>query len=229
VLIRIEFSVTSNALISTYRPIASHVGKGLSFSRATEKISEEKLTMKDSSQRLVLLYSRDQIARRISELAALISADYAGADLVLVGTLRGSFVFLADLIRQLTVPAVIDFVSAASYGSRTQTSGQVTFTRELQVSISGRDLLLVEDIEDTGITLQAIQKKLKELEPRSIKVCALIDKRERRQVDVPVDYVGFRLDKGFIVGYGIDYAEQYRCLPDIYRLEVPEKTGLWRS
>jgi hypoxanthine phosphoribosyltransferase len=171
------------------------------------------------SERLVLLYSRDQIARRVRELATVISADYAGADLVLVGILRGSFVFLADLIRQLTIPVAIDFVGAASYGSRTQTSGQVTFNRELQVPVSGRDLLLVEDIEDTGVTLQAIQKKLKELRPRSIKVCVLIDKRERRQIDITLDYVGFEMDKGFIVGYGIDYAEQYRYLPDIYQLE----------
>jgi hypoxanthine phosphoribosyltransferase len=181
--------------------------------------------MKDPSHRLVLLYSRDQIARRVGELAAVISADYARADLVLVGILRGSFVFLADLIRQLTIPAVIDFVGAASYGSRTQTSGQVTFTREIQVPVSGRDLLLVEDIEDSGVTLQAIQKKLQELGPRSIKVCILIDKRERRQIDMPLDYVGFEIDKGFIVGYGIDYGEQYRCLPDIYRIEGLEKPG----
>jgi hypoxanthine phosphoribosyltransferase len=184
-----------------------------------KKVHEEKRAMKDVSQRLVLLYSRDQIARRVSELAAVISTDYAGADLVLVGILRGSFVFLADLIRQLTVPVVVDFVGAASYGSGTQTSGQVTFTRELQVPVSGRDLLLVEDIEDTGITLQAIKKKLEELGPRSVKVCILIDKRERRQIDIPLDYVGFEIDKGFIVGYGIDYAEQYRYLPDIYRIE----------
>jgi hypoxanthine phosphoribosyltransferase len=172
-----------------------------------------------------MLYSRDQIARRVRELAAVISADYARADLILVGILRGSFVFLADLIRQLTIPAVIDFLGAASYGSRTQTSGQVTFTRELQVPVRGRDLLLVEDIEDTGVTLQAIQKKLKELGPRSVKVCILIDKRERRQIDMSLDYVGFEIDQGFIVGYGIDYAEQYRYLPDIYRLEGLEKAG----
>ena len=179
--------------------------------------------MRDASRRLILLYSRDQIARRVKELAAAISADYAGADLLLIGILRGSFVFLADLIRQLTVPVVIDFVGAASYGPRTQTSGEVTFTKELQVPVSGRDLLLVEDIEDTGVTLQAIQKKLKELGPRSIKVCILIDKRERRQIDIPLDYVGFEIDKGFIVGYGIDYAEQYRYLPEIYRIKGLEK------
>ena len=175
--------------------------------------------MKETSGRLVQLYSRDQIAHRVSELARLISSDYADTDLVLIGVLRGAFVFLADLIRQLTIPVVIDFVGAASYGSRTQTSGQVAVTRELQLPVSGRDLLLVEDIEDTGVTLHAIQNRLKGLGPRSIKVCTLIDKRERRLVDVQVDYVGFEIAKGFLVGNGIDYAEQYRYLPDIYRLE----------
>jgi hypoxanthine phosphoribosyltransferase len=181
--------------------------------------------MKNRSEQLVLLYSRDQISRRVSELAAVISADYAGGDLVLVGILRGAFVFLADLIRQLTVPVAVDFIGAASYGSRTQTSGQVAITKDLQVPVSGRDLLLVEDIEDTGVTLQVIQDKLKRLGPRSTKVCTLIDKRERRLVDVQLDYVGFKIAKGFIVGYGIDYAEQYRYLPDIYRIEGLEERG----
>jgi hypoxanthine phosphoribosyltransferase len=181
--------------------------------------------MKHQSERLVLLYSRDQIARRVRELAAVISADYAGRDLVLIGILRGAFVFLADLVRQLTIPVVVDFVGAASYGSRTQTSGKVAITKDIQVPISGRDLLLVEDIEDTGITLQAIQTKLEKLGPRSIKVCTLIDKHERRLVDLQVDYVGFKITQGFVVGYGIDYAERYRSLPDIYRIEGLEGGG----
>ena len=181
--------------------------------------------MKNSSERLVLLYSRDDIARRVRELAAVISADYTGSDLVLIGILRGAFVFLADLIRQLTIPVVVDFVGAASYGTRSQSSGQVTITKELQVPISGRELLLVEDIEDTGVTLQAIGNELKKLGPRSIKVCTLIDKAQRRLVNVQVDYVGFKIAKGFIVGYGIDYAEQYRYLPDIYRIEGVEERG----
>jgi hypoxanthine phosphoribosyltransferase len=175
--------------------------------------------MMESSERLVLLYTRDEIAQRVRELAASISADYVGSDLVLIGILRGAFVFLADLIRQLTIPVKVDFVGAASYGSRSQTSGEVAITKELQIPVSGRELLLVEDIEDTGITLLTIQNKLNELGPRSIKVCTLIDKRERRLVDLPLDYVGFTISKGFIVGYGIDYAEQYRHLPDIYRVE----------
>jgi hypoxanthine phosphoribosyltransferase len=181
--------------------------------------------MKNQAKNLVLLYSREQIAERVRQLAAIISADYAGSDLVLIGILRGAFVFLADLIRQLTIPVTVDFIGAASYGTETQTSGRVAITKELQVPVSGREILLVEDIEDTGVTLQAIQNKLKERGPHSVKVCTLIDKRERRLVDVQLDYVGFKIAKGFIVGYGIDYAEQYRYLPDIYRVEGLEERG----
>jgi hypoxanthine phosphoribosyltransferase len=174
-------------------------------------------------ERLVLVYSRDEIARRVRELAAAISADYAGRDLVLVGVLRGAFVFLADLIRQLTIPVTIDFIGALSYGSRTETSGQVTITKDLQTPIAGRDVLLVEDIEDTGITLRSLLGVVQGRGPRSVKVCALIDKKERRLVDLKVDYVGFEVPGGFIVGYGIDYADQYRYLPDIYRIEGVER------
>lgn len=181
--------------------------------------------MNKTPERLVLLYSKEQIARRVGELAASISADYKHADLVIVGILRGAFVFVADLIRQLTIPVVVDFIGAASYGPRSETSGQVDITKEIQVPIAGKDILLVEDIEDTGVTLQAIQNKLKEQGPCSIKVCTLIDKRERRMVDLPVDYVGFEIDKGFIVGYGIDYAERYRYLPDIHRVEGLASSG----
>ncbi len=171
------------------------------------------------TERLVLQFSRDDIARRVEELARLISAEYADKDLVLVGILRGAFVFLADLIRHLTVPAAVDFIGAASYGSRARTSGQIQITKELQIPIGGRDVLLVEDIEDTGITLQGILERVKQQNPRSLKVCALIDKKERRRVDVKVDYVGFEIPRGFIVGYGIDYAERFRHLPEIYRIE----------
>jgi hypoxanthine phosphoribosyltransferase len=180
--------------------------------------------MNAAPERLVLLYSRDQIAQRVKELAGSISADYAGSDLVLIGVLRGAFIFVADIIRQLTIPVKIDFLGAASYGLGTQTSGQVSITKDLQVPVSGRDLLLIEDILDTGVTLQAIKAKLEELGARSVKICTLIDKRERRLVDVPVDYVGFEAS-GFIVGYGIDYAERYRNLPEIYRIEGLPETG----
>jgi hypoxanthine phosphoribosyltransferase len=171
------------------------------------------------AERLVLLFSRAEIARRVRELAAAISAEYAGGDLVLVGILRGAFVFLADLIRSLTIPAAVDFIGAASYGTRAETSGEVAITKALQLPVAGRDVLLVEDIEDTGITLKAILERVAREHPRSLKVCTLIDKKERRAVDVKVDFVGFEIPRGFIVGYGIDYAERYRHLPDIYRIE----------
>ena len=170
-------------------------------------------------ERLVLLFTREEIARRVQELAATINAEYAGRDLVLVGILRGAFVFLADLIRHLTIPVAVDFIGAASYGSRSETSGQVRITKDLQIPTRGRDVLLVEDIEDTGITLRAILDHLAQQQPCSLKVCTLIDKTERRLVDVKVDYVGFAIPRGFIVGYGIDYAERFRHLPDIYRIE----------
>ena len=173
-------------------------------------------------EKLVPVFSRVEIAQRVRELAAVLSADYADKDLVLVGILRGAFVFLADLIRHLAIPVTIDFIGALSYGCRAETSGQVTLTKDLQVSIAGRDVLLVEDIEDTGVTLQAILDVVKQRNPRSVKVCTLIDKKERRLTDLKVDYVGFEVPGGFIVGYGIDYAEQYRHLPDIYRLEGVE-------
>jgi hypoxanthine phosphoribosyltransferase len=189
-----------------------------------KKKDPERNTMNASSEPLVLLYSRDQIAQRVKELAATISSDYAGSDLVLIGILRGAFIFVADIIRQLTIPVKIDFIGASSYGLGTETSGQVAITKELQVPVSGRDLLLMEDILDTGVTLQAIQAKLKELGARSVKICTLIDKRERRVVEVTVDYVGFETS-GFIVGYGIDYAERYRNLPDIYRIDGLPETG----
>lgn len=171
------------------------------------------------AERLVLLFSREEIAKRVRELAAAVSAAYAGGDLVLVGILRGAFVFLADLIRHLTIPAAVDFIGAASYGTRAETSGEVAVTRPLQLPIAGRDVLLVEDIEDTGITLKAILDRVAREQPRSLKVCTLIDKRERRLVDVKVDFVGFEIPRGFVVGYGIDYAERYRHLPDIHRVE----------
>ena len=177
------------------------------------------------SDQLVLLYSREEIARRVGELAGSISADYAGSELVLIGILRGAFVFLADLVRSLTIPVVVDFIGAASYGSQAQPSGQVTITKDVQIPVAGRDLLLVEDIEDTGLTLQAIQRELEKKGPRSIRICTLVDKRERRLVHMQVDYVGFEISKGFIVGYGIDYAEQYRYLPEIYRIEGLENRG----
>lgn len=173
-------------------------------------------------EKLTLLYSREEISRRVKELARAISRDYAARELILVGILRGTFVFLADLVRLLEVPAVVDFIGISSYGLGTESSQQIRLTKDLQVPIEGKDVLVVEDILDTGLTVDFVVKFLRSRGPASLKVCALIDKSERRLVEVPLDYVGFKLDKGFVVGYGIDCAERYRWLPDIYRID-PER------
>lgn len=171
-------------------------------------------------ERLTLLYSRNEIAARVEQLAGEIYRDYAGKEIVLIGILRGTFVFLADLVRQLRLPIILDFVGLSSYGLGAESSQKITLTKELQVAVEGKDLLVVEDILDTGLTVDFVLKFLNRRRPASVKVCTLIDKRERRVVPVRVDYVGFNLDKGFVVGYGIDYAERYRNLPEIYRLEI---------
>ena len=173
-------------------------------------------------EKLTLLYSRQEIAGRVKALAEAISRDYADKDLVVVGILRGTFVFLADLVRLLKVPVRVDFIGVSSYGLGTESSQQIVLTKDLQLSVAGNDVLVVEDILDTGLTVDFVLKFLRHKQPASVKVCALIDKRERRLIDVPVDYSGFELESGFVAGYGIDCAEKYRWLPDIYRVDSAE-------
>ncbi len=165
-----------------------------------------------------LLLSREVIARRVKELADQISRDYAGRDLLLIGILKGGFIFLADLCRALEFPAEVDFVRLMSYGTGTETSGEVHITKDVEVPLKGRDVLVVEDIVDAGLTLDFLLGHLASHQPASLKICCLIDKRERRQVEVPLDYVGFTIDRGFLVGYGLDCAEKFRTLPDIYEI-----------
>lgn len=165
-----------------------------------------------------LILSRDKIARRVQELATQIGRDYAGQDLLLVGILKGAFIFLADLARTLDVPAEVDFVRLMSYGAGTETSGEVHITKDVEVPIQGRHVLIVEDIVDAGLTLDFLLGHLASENPASLKICCLIDKRERRQVEVPLDYVGFTVEKGFLVGYGLDCAEKFRTLPEVYEL-----------
>lgn len=176
-------------------------------------------------ERLKLLYTREEIAGRVRALASAIDRDYAGADLVLVGILKGAFVFLADLIRELKVPPTVDFIGLSSYGQGTAPSGHVRLTKDLGLDIRGRDVLVVEDILDTGETLARLLETLRARGPRTLRTCLLIDKRYRRRVPVPVDYCGFVLDEGFVVGYGIDYAERYRHLPAIHVVEVARGEG----
>jgi len=166
-----------------------------------------------------LLYSAEQIAVQVRHLAQQINRDYTDQELVLVGILKGSFLFIADLCRQLTPPTVIDFVRLASYGSETQSSGIIEFRKDLETSIKGKHVVIVEDIIDSGYTLQSLYHRLLERNPASLKICTLIDKQARREVDIVADYVGITMDDGFIVGYGLDYDEQYRNLADIFLVE----------
>lgn len=164
---------------------------------------------------LKVLLSEDDIAARVAEIGAQISRDYAGKRLVMVSVLKGSVVFMADLMRAVTVPAEIDFMCVSSYGSGVKTSGVVKIIKDLDNDLAGMDLLLVEDILDSGMTLEYIKKLLLGRNPNSIKICTLLDKPERRKADVVADYKGFEVPDEFVVGYGLDYAEKYRNLPYI--------------
>ena len=162
-----------------------------------------------------VLYPKDVIEKRVRELAGTISRDYEGKELIVIGILKGAFIFMADLIRFLSVPSRVDFVRLASYGEGTSSSGNVVMTKDIETSIKDRDILIVEDVVDTGLTLSFLVNWLKERNPRSIKVCAFLDKRKRRRTPFEADYVGFTIDDGFVVGYGLDFNEKARFLPDI--------------
>jgi hypoxanthine phosphoribosyltransferase len=162
-----------------------------------------------------VLLSSEEIHKKIEELGKCISADYKDKNLLMVSILKGSVVFMADLMRQITVPARIDFMSVSSYGTGVKTSGVVKITKDLDVPLEGYDLLIVEDILDSGLTLHYIIEILKSRKPRSVSICTLLDKPERRKVEVRTDYLGFNIPDKFVVGYGLDYAEKYRNLPYI--------------
>ncbi|MBF0467740.1 MAG: hypoxanthine phosphoribosyltransferase [Desulfamplus sp.] len=168
--------------------------------------------------KLILKISEEEIQKKIKEIAARISIDYSGKKLVLIGILKGSFIFLADLSRQLSIEHEIDFVGASSY-SGTETTGIIQFTKMPDLPLEGKEILIVEDIVDTGRTLTVLVKYFKTLKPSSVKICSLIDKNERRELDIDIDYSCFDIEKGFIVGYGLDYNEKYRNLPAIFDLE----------
>jgi hypoxanthine phosphoribosyltransferase len=165
-----------------------------------------------------ILVPADDLARRVRELAADISRDYAGRDLVLIGVLKGAVFFLSDLMRHLEVPCEVDFMAVASYGSATKSSGVVRILKDLDAVIEGRDVLIVEDIVDSGLTLQYLLRNLGARNPRSLEVCALLTKPERRKVDLPTRYVGFEIPNRFAIGYGLDHLEQYRNLPYVAAL-----------
>lgn len=172
--------------------------------------------------KLRVLLSRQQVQGRVAALAADISRDYRDKRPLLVGVLKGSFVFLADLLRRLTTPVTIDFVRLGSYGLGTMTSGKVELLLDVATPVKGRHVLVVEDIVDSGLSLSYLLGHLRRGEPASVKVCALLDKPARRQsrfAGLAIDYLGFTVPDAFVVGYGLDFAEDYRYLPDIYLLE----------
>ncbi len=160
-----------------------------------------------------ILVSEEQIRQRTCELAQEISRDYEGKDLLLVCVLKGGIVFLVDLMRELTIPHSIDFMATSSYGASTESSGVVRILKDLDKPIEGRNVLIVEDIIDTGHTLDYLTRILQERAPASLRICTLLNKRERREVDIPVDYVGFNIPNKFVIGYGLDFGEIYRNLP----------------
>jgi hypoxanthine phosphoribosyltransferase len=165
------------------------------------------------------LVSPDDLERRVAELGSEISRDYEGRDLILIGVLKGAVVFIADLMRHLTVPCEVDFMAVSSYGSQTDSSGVVRILKDLEASIGGRDVLIVEDIIDSGLTLQYLLRNLRARDPRSLEVCALLTKPDRRRVDLPTRYVGFEIPNRFVVGYGLDHGQRYRNLRQIAVLE----------
>jgi len=167
-----------------------------------------------SSQPKVLI-TQDEIKQAVANLAAEIRQDYQGKQPLLIGILKGSFVFLADLVRELKLPVEIDFVKLSSYGAGTETSGKVKVVQGLKTPIKGRDVLVVEDIVDTGLTVSFLMDYLKKKKPASLKLCALTDKLSRHQVPVTIDYLGFTVPNKFVVGYGIDWDERFRYLRDI--------------
>jgi hypoxanthine phosphoribosyltransferase len=173
-----------------------------------------------TTEKLNILYTKDTILRRVADLADQISHDYPSGNVLLIGVLKGAFVFLADLIRAMSVPLSIDFVLLSSYGNATTSSGKIEILKNMETSATGKDIVIVEDIIDTGLTMAFLKKEILKRQPHSLKVCALLDKRFRRQIDMDADYVGIPMEKDyFVVGYGLDFSERFRHLPEIYYIE----------
>jgi hypoxanthine phosphoribosyltransferase len=169
----------------------------------------------NESERLKVLLRRAQIRRRVREIARQIGRDFKGESVHLICILKGACVFLADLLRELTIPVSVDFIAVSSYGKGSLPSGEVRITKDLDHSIEGLNVIVVEDILDTGLTLNYLYRILQSRKPKTLKIAALLDKPARRVKEVPVDYVGFKIPDEFVVGYGLDYGERYRELPDV--------------
>jgi hypoxanthine phosphoribosyltransferase len=170
-------------------------------------------------EKLKLVLSKDEILQKIKELAQKIDNDFNDEPIVFIGTLKGAFIFLSDLLRYIKNPNVqVDFIRVKSYGMSDTSSESITLTKDLEISVEGKNVILVEDIIDTGLTVKFLYDYLKQFKPKNLKICALIDKKERRKVEIAVDYIGFEIEKGFLVGYGLDFAEKYRHLPEVYEV-----------
>jgi len=176
-----------------------------------------------------VLVDEQTLRARVAELGEEISADYEGRDLLLVGVLKGAVFFMADLMRALTVPCEVDFMAISSYGATTDSSGVVRILKDLDVPLEGRHVLVVEDIIDSGLTLSYLMRTLSAREPASLEVCALLTKPERREIEIPVRYVGFEIPNRFVVGYGLDFGERYRNLPFVGVLQEDVETGVTRT
>jgi len=172
-----------------------------------------------------ILIDEDTLSSRVAELGTEVSVDYQGRDLLLIGVLKGAVFFMADLMRHIAVPCEVDFMAISSYGDSTDSSGIVRILKDLDINIEGRDVLVVEDIIDSGLTLSYLMRNLESREPASLEVCALMTKPARREIDVPVRYIGFEIPNRFVVGYGLDFGERYRNLPYVAVLSaefIPE-------
>ncbi|MGR6835287.1 hypoxanthine phosphoribosyltransferase [Syntrophomonas erecta] len=166
-----------------------------------------------------ILFDREAVTRKVKELGQIINADYQGRDLLVVGILKGAFIFMADLVREIDLPLQLDFMDVSSYGDSTVSSGEVRIIKDLEYSIKDKDVLIVEDIVDTGLTLKYIKEILHRRGPGSIRICCLLDKPSRRKADIFPEYVGYSIPDRFVVGYGLDYAEQYRHYPAVCELK----------
>jgi len=177
---------------------------------------------------LKILLSREQIAARVAEMGATITRDFAGEAIIFVGVLKGAAIFLSDLARQVHLDATFDFIGVSSYGTRSDrqegwdSSGEVRLTKDVDQKMAGRNILLVEDILDTGLTITYLKRMLMAHQPKTLRIAALLDKPSRRKLPIEADYLGFTIPDEFVVGYGLDYAEQYRNLPDICVLPAPK-------
>jgi hypoxanthine phosphoribosyltransferase len=201
--------------------MAEQLGRGAPGSRrpGEQRVSGSPARRPGEGRVGEVLVSSEDLQRRVAELAAEISLDYEGRELVLIGVLKGAVFFLADLMRRLTVPCELDFMAVTSYGSATDSSGVVRILKDLDGSIEDRDALIVEDIIDSGLTLHYLIRNLRARGPRSLEVCALLTKPERRRVDLPIRYVGFEIPNRFAIGYGLDFEQRFRNLDYVAALD----------